>query len=276
MEKKSFNKQNNQIIIYTAKNGQVNLEVELKEEMVWLNQNQMADLFAKNRKTITEHIQNVFKEGELDKNSVCRKFQHTAEDGKKYNVIFYNLDVVISVGYRVKSLQGTQFRIWANKILKDYLIKGYAVNQKRLNEQAKYFLELQQAIKFIKTKSKADLLSGQAPELIDLIDEFAQSFTLLNQYDQGKLKLHGSGKEIFKLEYSQTQKLIGDFKQNLVKKKEATAMVGQETSAKFQSIIKTIYQTFDGQDLYTSLEEKAANLLYFCRKFRDKLLLGYI
>lgn len=266
MKKKSSNKQNNQIIIYTAKNGQVNLEVELKEETVWLNQNQMADLFAKNRKTITEHIQNVFKEGELDKNSVCRKFQHTAEDGKKYNVIFYNLDVIISVGYRVKSLQGTQFRIWANKILKDYLIKGYAVNQKRLKEQAKYFQELQQAIKFIKTKSKVDLLSGQAPELIDLIDEFAQSFTLLNQYDQGKLKLHSSGKEIFKLEYSQTQKLITDFKQNLIKKKEATAMVGQETSAKFQSIIKTIYQTFDGQDLYTSLEEKAANLLYLTIK----------
>ena len=254
----------NELVIYN--DGKVELKTTLKNESIWLSQKQISDLFDVERPAITKHLKNIFESGELKENSVSSILEHTANDGKKYKTKFYNLDVILSVGYRVNSKQATQFRIWANKILKDYLIKGYAVNQKRLKEQAKYFQELQYAIKFIKTKSKTDLLSGQAPELIDLIDEFAQSFTLLNQYDEGKLKLHGSGKEIFKLEYSQTQKLIADFKQNLVKKKEATAMVGQETSDKFQSIVKTIYQTFDGQDLYTSLEEKAANLLYLTIK----------
>ena len=186
--------------------------------------------------------------------------------GSDKPVKYFSLDLILSVGYRVNSKQATQFRIWANKILKDYLIKGYIVNQKRLKEQAKYFHELQQAIKFIKIKSKANLLSGQAPKLIDLIDEFAQSFTLLSQYDQGKLKLHRFGKEIYKLEYLQIQQLIVEFRQNLIKKKEATTLVGQEISDQFQGIIKTIYQTFDGKELYVSLEEKAANLLYLIIK----------
>ena len=250
-------------LVYITRDGQVKLAVNLKNETNWLTQQQIAQLFCVDRSVITKHINNVFKEGELTEESNVQKM-HIAGSDKL--VKYFNLDLVLSVGYRVNSKQATQFRIWANKILKDYLIKGYVINQKRLKEQAKYFQELQQAIKFIKIKSKANLLSGQAPELIDLIDEFAQSFTLLNQYDQGKLRLHRFGKEIYKLEYPQTQQLIADFRQNLVKKKEATVLVGQETSDRFQSIIKTIYQTFDGRELYTSLEEKAANLLYLTIK----------
>mgnify|MGYP001561964349 CR=1 FL=1 len=250
-------------LVYITRDGQVKLAVNLKNETIWLTQQQIAQLFCVDRSVITKHINNVFKEGELTEESNVQKM-HIAGSDKL--VKYFNLDLVLSVGYRVNSKQATQFRIWANKILKDYLIKGYVINQKRLKEQAKYFQELQQAIKFIKIKSKANLLSGQAPELIDLIDEFAQSFTLLNQYDQGKLRLHRFGKEIYKLEYPQTQQLIADFRQNLVKKKEATVLVGQETSDRFQSIIKTIYQTFDGRELYTSLEEKAANLLYLTIK----------
>lgn len=250
-------------LVYITRDGQVKLAVNLKNETIWLTQQQIAQLFCVDRSVITKHINNVFKEGELTEESNVQKM-HIAGSDKP--VKYFNLDLVLSVGYRVNSKQATQFRIWANKILKDYLIKGYVINQKRLKEQAKYFQELQQAIKFIKIKSKANLLSGQAPELIDLIDEFAQSFTLLNQYDQGKLRLHRFGKEIYKLEYPQTQQLIADFRQNLVKKKEATVLVGQETSDRFQSIIKTIYQTFDGRELYASLEEKAANLLYLTIK----------
>lgn len=263
-------KDQNQIIIYESESGVARVEVKLNKETIWLAQEQIAEVFGIERTVVSRHIRNVYSTNELDREGTCAKIAHVGQKGdskkREYDTKIYNLDMILSVGYRVNSKKATAFRIWANKILKDYLIKGYAVNQKRLKEQAKYFQELQQAIKFIKTKSKVDLLSGQAPELIDLIDEFAQSFTLLNQYDQGKLKIHGSGKEIFKLEYSQTQKLIADFKQNLVRKKEATDMVGQENSAKFQSIVKTIYQTFDGQELYTSLEEKAANLLYLTIK----------
>jgi len=250
-------------LVYITRNGQVHLAVSLKNKTIWLTQQQIAQLFYVERSVVTKHINNVFKESELIEKSNVQKM-HIADSDKP--VKYFSLDLILSVGYRVNSKQATRFRIWANKVLKDYLIKGYVVNQKRLKEQTKYFQELQQAIRFIKIKSKVNLLSGQAPILINLIDEFAQSFTLLNQYDQGKLKLHRYGKEIFKLEYLQTQKLIADFKQNLVKKKEASALVGQETSDQFQSIIKAIYQTFAGQELYTSLEEKAANILYLTIK----------
>ena len=174
--------------------------------------------------------------------------------------------MIISVGYRVKSLQGTQFRIWANKVLKDYLIKGYAVNQKRLLEQNQHFLDLQKTIKFISEKSKTDLLTGRTSDLIDLIDEFAQSFTLLNQYDHGKLKLQHQGKETYQIKYDEAEKMIIDFKRELLKKKEATDLVGQEISDKFKGIISNLYQTFDKQELYASLEEKAAHLLYLTIK----------
>lgn len=180
MKKKPIN-QNNQIVIYTAKNGQVNLDVELKNETVWLSQNQMADLFGKTIPTINEHIKNIYREKELERTPTIRKFLIVQNEGGRdisREIEHYNLDVIISVGYRVKSKEGTSFRIWANKILKDYLVKGYAVNQKRLKEQAKYFKELQQAIKFIREKSRTDILTGKSSDLIDLIDEFAQSFTL--------------------------------------------------------------------------------------------------
>jgi len=145
---------NNQIIIYNTEDGQTKIEVKVKDETVWLSQKQIAELFDKDRKTITEHIQNVFKEGELVKSSVCRKFQHTAEDGKIYSVGFYNLDVIISVGYRVNSLRGTQFRIWATQKLRDYIIKGFAMDDERLAKgQVKktYFEEWEERIRKIRT-----------------------------------------------------------------------------------------------------------------------------
>ncbi|MFA5996054.1 MAG: virulence RhuM family protein [Patescibacteria group bacterium] len=148
---------NNQIIIYNTIDGQTKITVRLEHETVWLSQKQMAELFDKDRKTITEHIQNVFKEGELAENSVCRKLQHTASDGKNYTVTFYNLDVIISVGYRVHSLQGTQFRIWATQKLKEYIIKGFVMDDERLAEGrvAKgYFEELEERIRKIRTSER--------------------------------------------------------------------------------------------------------------------------
>ena len=145
---------NNQIIIYNTEDGETKIEVKVENETVWLSQKQMAELFDKDRKTITEHIGNVFKEGELAENSACRKFQHTAEDGKRYNVSFYNLDVIISVGYRVSSLRGTQFRIWATQKLRDYIIKGFAMDDERLAEgkvHKTYFEEWEARIRKIRT-----------------------------------------------------------------------------------------------------------------------------
>jgi len=144
----------NRIIIYDTQDGETKVEVLMNDETVWLSQKQMSELFDKDRKTITEHIGNVFKEGELEENSVCRKFQHTAKDGKTYNVNFYNLDVIISVGYRVKSLRGTQFRIWATRKLKEYIVKGFVMDDERLSEggvKKSYFEEWEDRIRKIRT-----------------------------------------------------------------------------------------------------------------------------
>lgn len=148
---------NNQIIIYNTENGETKIEVQMKNETVWLSQKQMAELFNKDRKTITEHIQNVFKEGELAENAVCRKFQHTAKDRKEYSVNFYNLDVIISVGYRVKSLRGTQFRIWATQKLREYIVKGFVIDDERLKETGggNYWKELLDRIRDIRSSEKA-------------------------------------------------------------------------------------------------------------------------
>jgi len=148
---------NSQILLYQTKDGKAKIEVKLQDETVWLSQAQMAELFQKDRKTITEHIQNVFKEGELAENSVCRKFQHTAADGKKYSVNFYNLDVIISVGYRVSSLRGTQFRIWATQRLKEYIIKGFVMDDERLENggtKNNYFKELLERVRKIRSSEK--------------------------------------------------------------------------------------------------------------------------
>ena len=148
MNKKISNNEN-QILIYKTETGQYSVKVLLDGDTVWLTQKQMAELFDKGRTTITEHIQNIFKESELDEKTVCRDFRHTAADGKKYEVKYYNLDVIISVGYRVKSLRGTQFRIWATRTLKEHLLKGYTINQQRLSETG--VKELENALRFIKT-----------------------------------------------------------------------------------------------------------------------------
>ncbi len=149
-------KPTNEILIYQTTNGKIKIDVHLVDETVWLTQAQMAQLFNKGRTTITEHIQNIFKEGELDENSVCRNFRHTADDGKNYDTNYYNLDVIISVGYRVKSQQGTQFRIWATQRLKEYIVKGFSLNDDRFKSGSSmnYFNELQERIREIRLSER--------------------------------------------------------------------------------------------------------------------------
>lgn len=189
--KKIEKEQNNKIILYNTEDGETKIEVAVDGDTVWLSQRQMAELFDKDRKTVTEHIQNVFKEGELEENSVCRKSQHTAADGKEYNVNFYNLDVIISVGYRVKSLRGTQFRIWATQKLKEYIVKGFVMDDERLSEgrvKKTYFEEWEERIRRIRT-SEANFYQKVRDVFATSVDynpktDYAQNFfaTVQNKF----------------------------------------------------------------------------------------------
>ena len=255
-----------EIIIYQSADKKVRIDVNLDQDTVWLTQDRMAELFGKGRSTIAEHILNVFKERELDKNSVCRDFRRTGKDGKEYEVQHYNLDVIISVGYRVKSLQGTKFRIWATNTLKNYLVKGYAINEKRLLEANSKFNELQEAIDFLRKKSKYDLLAGQEQEILDLLSSYSKTLTLLEQYDKEKVALVKNGKGKFILTYEDVLKVINALKNELVTKEEAGEFFGIENSDKLKGIVGNLYQTFDKKELYFSIEEKAAHLLYFIIK----------
>ena len=182
------------------------------------------------------------------------------------NNICYNLDIIISVGYRVKSLRGTQFRIWATKTLKDHLVKGYTINEKRLLQSQNQLKELQGAITFLQEKSKNELLTGQEHEILSLLANYSKTLTLLEQYDKEKISLVNKTKAKFTLKYDDAIAIIEKIKKELIAKKEASKLFGQESEEKFKAILGNIYQTFGGQELYPSLEEKAAHLLYFTIK----------
>lgn len=259
-------KNDKQIIIYKDKRGKSKIEVKLEEDSVWLTQKQMSQLFKKNVRTINEHILNIFKEKELDKKSVIRKSRITASDGKKYQSMVYNLDVIISVGYRVKSLEGTKFRIWATNTLRKYLVDGYLVNEKKLLEEKKKFSELQDAINFINKHADNYLLQGKTRELLSLIGDYSETLSLLKQYDSGDIKLIDITKPSFKLSYKKCKEIIGNIKIELKAKKEASDLFGMEVENKLKSIIGVIYQTSSKKELYKSVEEKAANLLYLTIK----------
>lgn len=257
---------NNQIIIYEDTNGEVKLDVSLENETVWLSQKQMEMLFDKSKKTISEHIGNIFKEGELEKDSVVRNFRTTASDGKNYDVAYYNLDVIISVGYRVKSKRGTAFRIWATKVLKEYLINGYAINQKRL--QDKGLKELDRTIALLReTIDTSKLELTEAKGLLDVILNYSRTWTLLQGYDEDSLEKNITvHEEKFILDFDEAKDAIAQLKKELISKGEASDLFGKEKAGEFDGVICNIYQTFGGVDLIPSVEEKAANLLYYIIK----------
>tara|TARA_R110002072_G_scaffold25237_3_gene84718 strand:+ start:268 stop:1254 length:987 start_codon:yes stop_codon:yes gene_type:complete len=252
----------NQIEIYQAQDGSTQIDVQLEEETVWLTQAQMAVLFNKGRTTITEHISNVFKEGELIEEMVCRDFRHTTQHGaikgktQSKNVKFYNLDVIISVGYRVKSKQGTQFRIWANKILKDYLVKGYALNEKRLAQK-------EQEVKLL--KDGIHILSRAIEEKIEdnqWLTVFTKGLSLLDDYDHEQLDTKGlTTKEVNYPSLVDYQELINEMMTEF-----DSDVFGKEKDKSFQSSIAQIGKGFGEADFYPTLEEKAAMLLYLVVK----------
>ncbi len=263
-KKEQFNK--GEIAIYQAEKGEIKLSVKLEDETIWLSLDQIAGLFGRDKSVISRHLKNVFAERELEKKSVVAKFATTAQDGKIYQVDYYNLDVIISIGYRVKSKQGTHFRIWANKIIKNYLVKGYVINQKRLLETKNKFKELQETINFLSEKSKKKNLLGQEIEILDLLRSYSKSLTLLEEYDKNKLKISKGKKEKRKLNFEDCLNIIKQLKQELIKKKEASDIFGNIRDGSFEGIVKGIYQTFGGRDLYQDINAKSAHILYLIIK----------
>ena len=250
---------NDKIIIYQTIDGQTSIEVKLEDETVWLSANQMATLFDRDEKTIRKHINNVFSEGELEKENNTHFLR---VDGVKQPVAFYSLDVIISIGYRVKSQRGTQFRIWANKILKDYLVKGYVVN-KTLTEQR--YTELKQLVTVLGRTVKAQeaLTSEDALNLVEVVSDYAYALDTLDKYDYQQLAVEQTTNEVkFHATYEGAMQAIEELKEKF----GGSQWFAHEKDDSFKSSIGQIYQTFGGQDLYPSVEEKAAMLLYLVTK----------
>jgi prophage maintenance system killer protein len=251
-----------QIEIYKSVDNAIELQVSLDKDTVWLTQEQLVLLFQRDQSVISRHIRNVFNENELDEKSNMQKM-HIANSDKP--VSYYNLDVIISVGYRVKSKQGTQFRQWATQRLKDYLVKGYALNEKRLKELHYKYSDLQQAIKLAANAGNLEnLTSTEAKGILGVIEQYAYALETLDKYDHQKLTIDSNPleTEIQKLSYEEAIHQINVWRDY----QKAGKLFGNEKDQSFKSSLKTIYQTFDGIDLYPSIEEKAANLLYFVVK----------
>jgi len=255
-----------EIIIYKADSG-TDLQVQTDGETVWMTQAEIANLFQTDRSSITKHIRNIINSAELSEKSNVQ-FLHIAGSDKP--VKFYNLEFILSVGYRVNSKRATQFRVWATGRLKDYLVKGYAINEKRLkdldNLQAK-LKELEGANRLIQAALESRRLEGYEKDLLNIITDYTNTWFVLNQYDTGGLAIDFvSKKKPRVLEYAGIRQSIDKFKARLVAKKEAGDLFGQEVGGKFLAVLGSISHTFGGKDLYPSLEEKAAHLLYFCIK----------
>ena len=250
-----------EMVIYQAKDKKVQLEVKLKRDTVWLTQADIASLFRADRSVITKHLRNIFNSKELDEKSNVQKM-HIAFSDKP--VKFYNLDVVISVGYRVNSLRATQFRVWATTILRKHLIDGYTLNEKCLQQRTLKLRTLQSAIKLIGSiKDRKQLEYKEAIGLIEVINDYNYALGLLDDYDYKRLKIsHISKEEKFSLSYEVAVKAVRELK----KKFGGSSLFGAMRDQSFKSSIASIYQTFGGKDLYPSVEEKAANLLYFIVK----------
>ena len=248
-----------EVIIYKATDGNTTLEVQLERDTVWLSQAQIAELFGRERSVVTKHLGNVFREGELNKESNVQNM-HIANSDKP--VAFYNLDVIISVGYRVKSQLGTQFRQWATRVLRDHIVKGFSLNEQRLREESAKFREMQRVVELLsRTLDQQQLITDTGKDVLQVITDYAYALSTLDRYDHGSLAVEGtSGPAYFVLQYEEAISIVQSMKG------EFDGLFGQEKDQGFKSALGTICQTFDGKELYPSIEEKAANLLYFVVK----------
>lgn len=254
-----------QIQIFTSQDGQVALEVSLEHDTVWLSQAQLCELFGRERSVITKHISNVFKDGELEREAVCAKFAHTAADGKTYQVDYFNLDVIISVGYRVKSQRGVQFRQWASSVLKQHLVQGYTLNQHRLAERG---VEFEQAVALLsRTLANQQLVRPEGEYVLQVISDYARSWSLLQGYDEqslGEISARQADMRALQLEDALTA--IAQLKQQLLTKGEATELFAQLRGNGLASALATIEQGFGNELFYPNIASRAAHLLYFVIK----------
>lgn len=256
-----------EIIIYRSSDKRDEIQVRLEGDTIWLSQKQLSDLFEKDTDTIGLHLKNIFQSGELDENSTTEEYSVVQKEGNrnvKRSIKHYNLDAIISVGYRVNSVRGTQFRIWANQVLREYLVKGYAINQEVLEKKNEKLNLLEETARMIRNSIRNKELSGSETRgLLDIISDYSYALDILDRYDYQTLEIRDiTKKERYRLSYEEakaqirkTQKIYGN-----------SELFGREKDESFRSSIGAIYQTFDGKDLYPSVEEKAANLLYFVTK----------
>ena len=255
------------VIIYQAPDGQTAIDVVLDHDTVWLTQAQIMDLFDSSKANISEHIKNIFTSNELEQDSTVRKIRTVRQEGKrmvKRELEHYNLDMIISIGYRVNSKRGTQFRMWANKVLKDYLAKGYVLNEKRLEEKTQQFDTLKQTVRLLSNVLELKLLSSdETSGLAKVLADYTYALDVLDKYDHRTLTIDGTNKKSsFVVTYDEAIKAINGLKNRF----GGSSLFGNEKDESFKSSIATIYQSFGGVDLYPSIEEKAANLLYFVVK----------
>ena len=256
---------NEKIVIYQTNDGETSIDVRLEGETVWLSQSQLSELFNTDRTSILRHIKNIYKTEELDESTTCAFFAQVREEGSRVvtrQIPYYNLDMIISVGYRVNSKRGTQFRIWANKVLKNYLVKGYAINDKITQKKYK---ELSQLVHILgrTINSQPELSNSENQNLINVVTDYTYALDTLDRYDYQELKIERiTSENKFYATYENAMETI----HNLRKKFGGSWLFGNEKDDSFKSSIGQIYQTFDGIDLYPSVEEKAAMLLYLVTK----------
>lgn len=254
------------IEIYRTESG-IQIEIKFEEETVWATQKQIAELFQTTPQNITLHLKKLYADGEIDKISTCKEYLQVQKEGKRSierKQLFYNIDAILSVGYRVNSKQGTQFRQWATQRLKDYLVQGYALNHKRLQEAKSKFIDLQQAVKLAAKASNIETLtSTEAKGILGILEKYAYALDLLDKYDHQQLTISETKIQgVNELNYQDAKELIEEWQviQN------TRGLFGREKDQSFKSSLQSIYQTFGGEDVYPSIEEKAANLLYFIVK----------
>lgn len=254
----------NKIVVYQTQSGSLELKGDLTHQTIWANRMQLAEIFDVNPQAISKHIHNVYKDNELEKTATSSKMELVQmEAGRevKRSVDYYNLEMIISVGYRVNTVKGTKFRQWATQTLKQHIIEGITINQKRLDELGKMVQMIEQSGKI------ENLQLQEAKGLLDILSHYTKSFVLLNQYDSHNLQNGKLNENItYEIQYNEAIDAIAELKKQLIAKKEATDLFGREKDNGFKSSLQSIVQTFGGQYLYPSIEEQAAHLLYFVIK----------
>ena len=256
-----------EVVVYEAPDGEVRVEVRLERETVWLSLNQMAELFGRDKSEISRHLRNVFESEELEREAVVAKNATTAADGKAYQVEYFNLDAILSVGYRVNSKRGTQFRIWATRTLRDHLLRGYTLNEQRLREKG--LAEIEQAVSLLsRTLIAHALVTDEGRAVLEVVQRYTRTWRWLLQYDESRLPEAPLRPGALKagLTLAEARAVITRLRDHLAARRETGSLFGQERGEALAGILGAIEQTFGGQPLYPSVQSRAAHLLYFVIK----------